>query len=407
MKVRNKLLLVVLAALLAVSVVATGCKAKPGNGGEEITATETTVVRIGVGAPLTQGAVAIGQGLKRGAQLAVEDENASSQAEKLGIKFELVDGDDQGDPQTGTNVANMFASDTSLVGVMGHFNSGVSIPASKVYNENNILMISPGSTNPELTKQGLKNVFRVCATDDVQGPAGAESAFNKFGYKKAVVVDDSTPYGEGLAAEFAKKFEELGGQILFKEKTSDKDTDFNALVTKITSQKPDMIFYGGMYNAGALLAKQATDAGFTGPTMGGDGISYTDWITLQGGKTAEGDLSTSVGLPVSELPKAAEFQSKYAEKFPSEEIGNFDAYGYDATYVIINAVYKVAEDLGVKELTSPAGRDALIEAVKATDLSGVTGKLGFDEKGDTSNQAITTYQVENGEWVPKVIPGKD
>ena len=151
---------------------------------------------------------------------------------------------------------------------MGHLNSGVSIPASKVYNENKIVQVSPASTNPALTQQGFNNVFRVCTIDSVQGPVGAESAFDEFGFKTAVVIDDSTPYGEGLAAEFAKKFEELGGKVLFTEKTSDKDTDFNALVTKIKDANPDVIYYGGIYNAGALLAKQASDAGIEGPADG-------------------------------------------------------------------------------------------------------------------------------------------
>lgn len=404
MKGRNRRLQAVLAALVAVSVIATGCgggeKKSDGKSGDTVT------VKIGIGAPLTQGAVPIGQGLKRGANLAIKQANESAEVKELGIQFASVDGDDQGDPKTGVTVANQFASDPNLVGVMGHFNSGVSIPASKVYNENNLVMISPGSTSPTLTKQGYNNVFRTCTTDAVQGPAGASSAFEKFGFKSAVVIDDSTPYGEGLASEFSKEFKALGGTISFSEKTSDKDSDFNALVTKIKADNPDMIYYGGMYMAGALLSKQASDAGYEGPVMGGDGMFDPEYIKLAGAAQAEGDLTTSVGLPVSELPKGQEFKEAYAAAFPNDEIAAFDAYGYDATNVIIQAVLKVAKDMGVDKITSPAAREAIIAAVAATDTDGVTGPISFDEFGDTTNKAITTYQVIDGAWVPKVIPGQ-
>lgn len=405
MKVRNKRLLSVLAALVAVSMIATGCGGgtteEPGDG-----ATKAVTIKIGVGAPLTQGAVALGQGMKRGAALAISQANESQEAKDLGITFETVDGDDQGDPKTGVTVANTFASDTELIGVMGHLNSGVTIPASKVYNENKIVMVSPAATNPALTQQGFTNVFRVCTTDDIQGPAGAESAFNEFGLKSAVVIDDSTPYGEGLAAEFAKKFAELGGEVKFSEKTTDKDTDFNALVTKITAAGPDVIYYGGIYNAGALLAKQASDAGFEGPLMGGDGLYDAEFVNLQGEESAEGDLCTSIGFPVSELPKGQDFTAAYTAMFPDDPIAAYDAYSFDATNVIIEAVLAVAADQGADMVTSPAGRDAVIAAVAATNMDGVSGLVSFDEKGDTTNKAITTYGVEGGAWVPKVLPAQ-
>lgn len=406
MKVRNKrVLLAVLAALVAVSMIATGC----GGGGTEsggAEPTESKTIKIGVGAPLTQGAVALGQGMKRGANLAVKQANESEKAKELGITFETVDGDDQGDPKTGVTVANTFASDANLLGVMGHLNSGVSIPASKVYNQNKIVQVSPASTNPALTQQGYNNVFRVCATDAVQGPVAAESAFTAIGLKTAVVIDDSTPYGEGLAAEFAKKFEELGGKVLFSEKTADKDSDFNALVTKIKSQNPDLVYYGGIYNAGALLSKQMSDAGVTAPLMGGDGIYDGEYIKLGGAAAVEGDFCTSVGLPVDKLPKGQEFQDAYKAEYPNDEIAAYDAYAYDATNIIIESILKVAEEQGVDKITSPEAKDAIIAAVAAFSGEGVTGALGFDEMGDTTNKAITTYKVVNGAWAPEIVPGE-
>jgi branched-chain amino acid transport system substrate-binding protein len=404
MKVRSKRILAVLAALVAVSMIATGCggSGEPADGGSG----ETKVIKIGIGAPLTQGAVALGQGMKRGSALAIAQANEREDIKALGISFESVDGDDQGDPKTGVTVANTFASDPDLVGVMGHLNSGVSIPASAVYNENKIVQVSPASTNPALTQQSFANVFRVCATDDVQGPAAAEVAFNEFDYKSAVVIDDSTPYGEGLAAEFAKKFEELGGEIKFTEKTSDKDTDFNALVTKIKGDGPDLVYYGGIYNAGALLSKQMSDAGVEANFMGGDGLYDAEFINLAGADTAEENLCTSIGFPVEFLPKGQQFQTDYKEMFPNDEIAAYDAYSFDAAMVIMEAVVKVATEQGVDAVTTPAGRDAIIAAVAATDMEGVTGAVGFDEKGDTTNKVITTYQVQSGAWAPKIVPGQ-
>ncbi len=404
--VRNKRILAALAVLVAVSMIATGCGGKKAADSGSTGTAKATTIKIGVGAPLTQGAVALGQGMKRGANLAVKQANESAEAKDLGITFETVDGDDQGDPKTGVTVANTFASDAALVGVMGHLNSGVSIPASKVYNDNKLVQISPASTNPALTLQGFNNVFRVCTIDSVQGPMGAESAYTKFGLKTAVVIDDSTPYGEGLASEFAKKYAALGGKVLFTEKTSDKDTDFNALVTKIKSANPAVIYYGGIYNAGALLAKQASDAGIKAPLMGGDGLYDGEYVKLAGADAAEGDYCTSVGLPVDKLPKGQEFQDAYKAEYPNDEIAAYDAYAYDATNLIIQAVLAVAKDKGADKVTTPEGKDAIIAAVAATNTEGVTGKISFDENGDTTNKAITTYQVKSGAWTPVVIPGE-
>jgi len=400
MTVGKKSLLVLVSALVAVAMIATGCGGGGTTGGDT-GGGEAKTIKIGIGAPLTAGAVALGKGMERGAQLAIAEANESAEAKELGITFEGVAGDDQGDPKTGVTVANTFASDPNLLGVMGHLNSGVSIPASKVYDEKKIVMISPASTNPDLTKQGLAAVNRVCATDAVQGPVAADFAFKDLGFKSAFVVDDSTPYGEGLAKEFATKFEADGGKVLGSEKTSDKDTDFNALVTKIKGLNPDVIYYGGIYNAGALLSKQSKEAGIKAPLMGGDGLYDGEFINLAGAANAEGDFCTSIGLPVAELPAGQDFTAAYAEKFPGEEIAAYDAFSYDAANIIIASILKTAKEQGVDAVTTPAGRDAVIAGVRAYTGEGVTGKLGFDENGDTLNKVVTLYEVVNGEWAPK------
>ena len=401
MKVSKKRLLAVIAVLVALAMIATGC----GGGGKTSGGgTTTKEIKIGIGAPLTAGATALGQGMQRGAELAIAQANESADAKSLGIKFVGVPGDDQGDPKTGVTVANTFASDPALLGVMGHLNSGVSIPASKVYADKKIVQISPASTNPALTQQGLKNVFRVCTTDAVQGPAAADYATKLLSFKSAYVVDDSTPYGEGLASEFAKQFAADGGKIAGTAKTSDKDTDFNALVTKIKGTDADLIYYGGIYNAGALLAKQAKDAGLKAPLMGGDGLYDPKFVELAGATQAEGDFATSVGLPLDKLPKGQDFKTAYEKMFPGKEIAAYDAYSYDAANVIIDAILKAAKDQGVDKITTPAGRDAIIANVAATKTTGVTGDIAFDANGDTTNKAITLYVVEGGKWITKATP---
>ena len=382
------------AVLAVVALVVTGC----GGSGASTAGSGKVTVDIGIGAPLTQGATALGQGMVRGATLAIDDVNASADAKKLGITFVGIQGDDQGNATKGGNVANQFASDPKLVGVMGHLNSGVSIPASAIYARTNIVMVSPASTNPLLTQRGLKNVFRVCTTDAVQGPVAADDAITKLGKKAVYVVDDSTPYGTGLADQFQKEFVAKGGKLLGRDKTADSDTDFKALVTKIKATKPDLVYYGGIYNAGALLAKQLKDGGVTAPMMGGDGLYDPQFVVLAGAANANGDYATSVGLPLDQLPQGQAFLKEFKAKYPNDEPAAYDAYSYDAAKVIMESVLVAAKSVGASSVTGTSGRQAIIAAVAAYNAPGITGQIAFDKFGDTTNKAITLYSVTNGAW---------
>jgi branched-chain amino acid transport system substrate-binding protein len=397
---KGKRLFALVAVLAMVAMVATGCGGSNSNTSSSGGSSGLTTVKLAIGAPLTQGATALGQGMDRAAKLAILDN-----AEKLkaaGLQMEPFSGDDQGDPKTGVNVANQFASDPAVVGVMGHLNSSVSIPASKVYNKANLVQISPASTNPQLTLNGLNNVFRVCTIDSVQGPAGGDDAFKNLGFKTVAVVDDQTTYGIGLADEFAKQFQADGGKVLSRDKSTDKDTDFSAIVTKIKAENPDVVYYGGVYNAGALLAKQAKDAGMKAPLMGGDGLVDAQFVKLAGTSQAEGDYATLVGLPLQQLPKGKEFEASYKKVYPNDEIPAYDAYSYDAASVIIDAAIAVAKEKGAASLLTADGKKAVIAAVAATKTDGVTGPIAFDSKGDTTNKAITLWVVEKGAWTPWV-----
>ncbi len=399
---RSTRLVLAVALALALALLAIGCGSDDGSTTTTAAGTTGSVeVVIGIGAPLTDGAVALGQGMVRGSNLAVKEANESQELKDLGITLSTVEGDDKGDPTTGGNVAEQFASNQNLVAVMGHLNSGVTRVAVKVYAQNDILQVSPANTAVDLTiPRSNANYFRVCANDGVQGPAAADYAFNA-GLKTAYVVDDSTPYGEGLADAWAAQFEANGGTVLGREKTADKDTDFKALVTTIKAQNPEMVYYGGIYNAGALLSKQLKEGGVSVPMMAGDGVFDPEYIKLAGAANAEGDLCTSVGLPTDQMPKGQEFIASYEAMYAGEPMAAYDAYSYDAAKVIINAIVQVATDMGADKVVTPEGKKAIIAATQGISFESVTGTVSFDENGDTNNKAITVYKVVGGVWVPE------
>ncbi len=396
---KSKRLFAIVAMLVMLAMVVTGCGGG-GNGADNGDAGTGDMVdiKIGVSAPFTGDVAALGTGIRNGAQLAVEE--VAEELADLGINLTMLAVDDAADPRQGVNAANQMISDSAVVGVVAHLNSGVSIPASDIYNQAGIVQVSPASTNPALTLQGFENVFRVCTVDTVQGSFAAEYAFDQLGLTSVAVIDDSTAYGEGLAAEFAAAFEAKGGEVVSSDKIQLKDQDFTALATKINGASPDFIYFGGMYTEAALVSKQAKDAGFEGPIMGGDGLYTQQYVDIAGAANAEGDFATSIGLPLTEQPKGQEFQAAFEARFPGEAIEAYDTYGYDATMVIVEAIKVVAAEMGVDELTSVAGKQAIIEAVAATNYEGVTGTVSFDENGDTTNKAVTPYVVRDGAWVP-------
>jgi len=384
------------ALLAAVALVVTGC-----GGPATTTGGAKTTVTIGLGAPLTDGAVALGKGMVNGANLAVAQANETSEVQDLGLVIATVNGDDKGDPATGGTVATQFAANPTLVGVMGHLNSGVTRVAVKIYNAANIVQVSPANTAVDLTQMGMTNYFRVCTMDSVQGPAGADYAFKTAGKKIAYVVDDSTAYGEGLAAAWAQQFTADGGTVAGTAKTTDKQTDFKSLVTTIKSKSVDIVYYGGMYNAGALLSKQMKEGSVAVPLMGGDGMFDPEYIKLAGAANATGDFATSVGLPLAQLPQGQAFKAAFDAAYPGQEIAAYDAYSFDAANVIIKAIISVAKSMGVDKVATTDGKKAIIAAVAATDLEGVTGQVKFDANGDTLNKAITVYVVgADGTWGP-------
>ncbi|KJK24127.1 branched-chain amino acid ABC transporter substrate-binding protein [Burkholderiaceae bacterium 16] len=351
--------------------------AAPAAGGGEV------VVKIGHAAPLTGGIAHLGKDNENGARLAVEEVNkAGLEVNGKKVKLELVGEDDAGDPKTGTAVAQKLV-DAKVVAVVGHLNSGVSIPASKIYSDAGIVQISPSSTNPDYTKQGFKTTFRVVATDAQQGPALANYATKSLHAKSVAIVDDATAYGKGLADEFEKTAKASGVNVVAREATNDKATDFKAILTKIKGKKPDVIMYGGMDATGGPFAKQAKELGITSKIVGGDGVC-TDKVAELAGDAVQNIICSEAGLALSKMEQGADFDKRYQARF-NAPVQIYAPFTYDAVMVIVDAMKRANS-------TEPA---AILVEMPKTNYKGLIGNIAFDEKGDMKEGTITLYEYKD------------
>ncbi len=347
-----------------------------------------TVVKIGHAGPLTGGIAHLGKDNENGARLAVDEANKKNI--KIGgkaVRFELMAEDDQADAKLGPTIAQKFA-DAKVAGVVGHLNSGVTIPASAVYNQAGIPMISGSATNPKLTEQGFKVVFRVVARDDQQGPAVAQY-LNDGKIKKVAVVDDATAYGEGLANEVEKTLKSAGVQVVAREKTNDKATDFKAILTKMKARNPDAVFYGGMDATGGLMLKQARELGVKAVFSFGDG-ACTDKMKELAGDMSENLICSQAGLPASAASKT--FLDAYKAAFKQDPI-IYGPFTYDAGNLLIAAMQKA-------DSTDPA---KYLPELQKINYKGATGPIQFDEKGDRKNAEITIFTMKGGKLEPVAV----
>lgn len=342
-----------------------------------------TVVKIGHAAPLTGGIAHLGKDNENGARLAVEEVNAKGL--EIGgkkIKLELIGEDDAADPKTGTAVAQKLV-DEKVVAVVGHLNSGVSIPASKIYSDAGIVQISPSSTNPDYTKQGFKTTFRVVATDAQQGPALANYAAKNLHAKSVAIVDDATAYGKGLADEFEKTIKAAGVNVVAREATNDKATDFKAILTKIKGKKPDVIMYGGMDATGGPFAKQAKELGIGAKIVGGDGVC-TDKVAELAGDAVSNIICSEAGLALSKMEQGADFEKRYEARFKSP-VQIYAPFTYDAVMVIVDAMKRA----------NSTDAAAILAEMPKTNYKGLIGNIAFDEKGDMKEGTITLYEYKD------------
>lgn len=369
------------AAMLAAGIV--GCskeEAKP------VASTEPTVtVTIAHAGPLTVKTPHLGKDDENGVALALAQ--ANDKKIKIGgklVKFVMVSEDDQGDPKVGTTVATKLV-DAKVVAVVGHLNSGVSIPASEIYSKAGIPMISGSATNPVLTERGLANTFRTVGRDDQQGPAIATYIANEIKAKKVSLIDDKTAYGEGLANEVEKTLKADKIAILGRERTTDTETDFKSILTKIKAKNPDVVFHGGMDQTGGPLLKQARELGIKAIFVFGDGACTNEMFTLAK-EAANGLVCSQAGLPAAAASK--EFLSDFNKKFG--DVKQYAPYYYDATLAVIEAMKKADSVDPIK--FGP-------ELFKVS-FTGATGKVEFDAKGDRKDADITIFKMVDGKIAP-------
>lgn len=341
------------------------------------------VVKLGHVAPMTGPQAHLGKDNENGAVLAIEELNAKGM--EIGgakVKFQLLAEDDAADPKQGAIVAQKLV-DAKVNGVIGHLNSGTTIPASKLYSDAGIPQISGSATNPKYTQQGFATAFRVMANDVQQGRALGEFAA-KQGVKTVAVVDDRTAYGQGLADEFKKAAEASGLKVVATEYTNDKATDFKAILTKIKSTKAELVFYGGMDAQGGPMAKQMKELGIKAKFLGGDGVCTPEFMKL-GGEATEGNYCSLPGMPLEKLAKGPEFKDKFNKKF-NAEIQLYAPYVYDAVMVMADSMKRA-------DSVDPA---KYLPAIGQTNYDGVTAMIQFDEFGDLKGGAISVYQYKGG-----------
>lgn len=361
-----------------------------GNGGGG-----SNVIKIATQTPLSGGSATLGESIKLGAQLALEEQQANF--EKLGFKLELVPYDDQGDPKKGVANAQLIGADKQIFGVVGHLNSGVAIPSSEIYEKYSIPMVSPANTATDVTDRGLKTVNRICARDDFQGPAGAKFAVEKLGAKKIFIIQDKTAYGTGLAEAFKKGAEELGAQILGFEGITVGEKDFNGVLNQVLAKKPDLIYFGGLYTEGGLLIKQARDKGINVPIMGGDGLDSSTLVQIAGDAVKNTYMTSAAGLTtVTDAGK--QFAEKYKQKF-GKDIESYSAYGYDAMGVLLKGLENAIKANGNK---LPTRQQVAEEVRKVQDYQGVVTKVSFDEKGDNKYAKIYIYKFDEAKYPAKL-----
>ena len=352
-------------------------------------AATATVVRIGQVSPLTGSIAHLGKDNENGVRLAIEQANA--QGIEIGghkVTFELLSEDDQGDPKVGTTVAQKLI-DAGVQGIVGHLNSGTTIPASALYEQAGIPMISGSSTNPQLTEQGFHHVFRIVGRDDQQGPAVANYLLSEHKPKTVAIIDDATSYGEGLANEVEKTLKAAGVQVLPREKGSDKTADWKAILTKLKGKQPAAVFYGGMDATAGPLLKQARELGLGVPFAFGDGACTEKMIELSGGM-AEGMYCSQAGIPVQAASQP--FLDAYRARFKTEPI-LYAPFTYDATWLLIDAM---------KQAQSSAPKSYLPLLAKSHH-AGATGTIEFDAKGDRKEAEMTIFTAKAGKITPLAI----
>jgi branched-chain amino acid transport system substrate-binding protein len=367
----------------------TACGKKEEPAGTNKAASVQRVVKIGHAAPLTGGIAHLGKDNENGVRLAIDEANAKGLS--IGgetVSFEMLSEDDEGKENKGPIIAQKFV-DAKVAGVVGHLNSGVTIPASAVYNQAGIPMISGSATNPKLTEQGFKIAFRTVGRDDQQGPAIASYLVSQHKPKSVAVIDDATAYGEGLANEVEKTLKTAGVNVLPREKGTQETRDWKAILTKLKGKSPDAVFYGGMDSGAGPLLKQGRELGVKAVFAFGDG-ACTDKMKELAGPASEGLVCSQAGIPVQAASKA--FLDAFKKKFNSDPL-IYAPFTYDGANLLIAAMQTANS-------VDPA---KYLPALAAIKYDGASGHIEFDAKGDRKDAEMTIFTMKNGTITPVAI----
>jgi branched-chain amino acid transport system substrate-binding protein len=353
-------------------------------------AQEVVEVKIGHVAPISGSQATYGRDNENGALMAVEDINAKGvMVGGKKIKLVLLAEDDAADPKQGAAVATKLC-DSKVNGVVGHLNSGTTIPASKIYHDCGVPMITPSATNPKLTQQGYKNVFRLLANDNALGAGLALHAANNLKLKKVAIIDDRTAYGQGVAEVFKKTAMARGMTVVDEQYTNDKATDFTAILTAIKAKQPDAIFYGGMDTQAGPMLRQMEQLGLTNVKyFGGDGICTQDLIVKSGGaKTLGNVICAEGGASLDKMPGGKAWKARYDAKYPGQ-FQVYSPYVYDGVGVLVDAMVRAKS-------TDPKVYGPFLFQ---TDYAGVTTKVGFEADGELKNPAMSLYEYKDGKKI--------
>jgi branched-chain amino acid transport system substrate-binding protein len=356
-------------------------------------AAQKATIKIAVQAPLSGEQAALGEHIKLGAQLAVEE--AVNGFKKLGYELILVPYDDQAKPEIGVANARNVVADPNVLVMVGHFNSGVALPASEVYKDAMLAMISPANTATEITDRGYPNVNRVCGRDDVQGPVGARFAAQELKLKSVYIIHDKTLYGQGVAENFRNEAKKLGMNVLGFEGTEER-ANFSPLIIPLKAKNPALVYFGGIYHQGGLLLKQLRERGVKANFMGPDGLDSAEMVKIAG-PSVTNSYYTSVAGPPAAYPETAAFAKKFKQRF-GKDIESFGMYGYDATLVGIKAMEQWLKANNGKK---PSRADVSAAVRQLKNFKGITGSIEFDHKGDPVKAKYFVLQFDK-----QVYPGK-
>ena len=352
-------------------------------------------IKIAVQAPLSGEQAAIGEHIKLGAQLAVEE--SAKSFKDLGYDLVLVPQDDQAKPEVGVANARNMVADPEVLVIVGHFNSGVALPSSEVYKDAMLTMISPANTATEITDRGYPNVNRVCGRDDVQGPVGARFTAQDLKLKSVYIIHDKMLYGQGVAENFRNEAKKLGLNVLGFDGTEER-ANFSPMIIPLKAKNPDLVYFGGIYHQGGLLLKQLREKGVKAKFMGPDGLDSAEMAKIAGSAVV-GSYYTSVAGPPDAYPETAAFAKKYKQRF-GKETESFGMYGYDATLVGIKAIEGwIKANPGKK----PSRAEVAMAVRQIKNFKGVTGSIEFDNKGDPVKAKYFVLQFEKQAYPGKVV----